>query len=363
MRELRFDPLRNRWVIVSPERARRPSDYLIHGTPESIEGPVVACPFCEGNEDKTPPEIYAVRNSGSAPDTPGWRVRVVANKYPALRIEDSAIRYGVGIFDVVTGAGAHEVIIETPNHQWGLADLPVGWIQDVLITFRGRMLDLQRDPRLRYMLVFKNHQLAAGASLAHTHSQLIATPMVPPTIKEELVFCRQHFRMKERCVICDLIQQELRLADRIVYENGDFLIWAPFASSFPFEMWIMPKRHLHEYSKLSDTELAALAPVLKLSLQSLKDLLNDPPYNLVLHSAPPPFKRPGYPDHWNSIEFDYHWHIEIIPRLTRIAGFEWGAGLFINPTPPEAAADYLRKEIEAQLAAGESGLMQPRVAS
>lgn len=347
MRELRFDPLRNRWVIVVPERARRPSDYLIHEAGETIKG-AMACPFCWGNEDKTPPEIFALRD-GSAPNTPGWRVRVVPNKFPALRVEDSAIRYGVGVFDVVSGAGAHEVIIETPSHNRGLADLSVEETRDVLVTFRERVRDLNRDERLRYVLVFKNHQLAAGASLEHTHSQLIATPMVPPTIKEELIVCRQHFRLKERCLICDVIGQELRLGERIIYENTDLLIWAPFASSFPFEMWVLPKNHLHDYSKLSDGELAAVAHVLKRSLLSLKELLNDPPYNLVLHTAPPPFKRAGYADHWSSIAYDYHWHIEIIPRLTRIAGFEWGAGLFINPTPPEIAADYLRQKIENQV--------------
>ncbi|MBI3949321.1 MAG: galactose-1-phosphate uridylyltransferase [Acidobacteria bacterium] len=345
MRELRFDPLRNRWVIVVPERARRPSDYLVQESSERIRGPL-ACPFCLGNEDKTPPEIFAIRDRGSLPNMLGWRVRVVPNKFPALRIEDSAIRYGVGVFDVVSGAGAHEVIIETPDHHSTLADLPVDWIRVVLVTFRERILDLKRDARLRYVLVFKNHQLAAGASLEHTHSQLIATPMVPPTIKEELTVCRQHFRLKERCLICDVIGQERRLAERIIHETSDFLIWAPFASSFPFEMIVLPKNHLHDYSRLSDAELAALAQVLKAGLLGLKELLNDPPYNLVLHTAPPPFKRAGYSDHWSSIEYDYHWHIEIIPRLTRIAGFEWGAGLFINPTPPEVAAEYLRQKIE-----------------
>jgi UDPglucose--hexose-1-phosphate uridylyltransferase len=344
MRELRFDPLRNRWVVVVPERARRPSDYLLY-EPETIQD-AVACPFCAGSEEKTPSEIYAIRPDDSKPNTPGWRVRVVPNKFPALRIEDNAIRYGVGMFDVVSGAGAHEVIIETPAHQLGLADLPIDWVRDVLLTFRERIRDLNRDVRLRYVLVFKNHQLAAGASLEHTHSQLIATPMVPPTIKEELTVCRQHFRTKERCLICDVIDQELRLGERVIYENSHFLVWAPFASSFPFEIMVLPKRHLHDYTRLNDAELTSVAGVLKVTLLSLKELLNDPPYNLVLHTAPPPFKRAGYADHWSSIEQDYHWHIEIIPRLTRIAGFEWGAGLFINPTPPEIAADYLRQKID-----------------
>lgn len=350
MRELRFDPLRNRWVIVSPERARRPSDYLIEKRPQPARE-AVACPFCRGHEARTPPEIYAIRDENSAPNTPGWRIRVVPNKFPALRIEDEAIRFGVGIFDVVSGAGAHEVIIETPEHHLALADLPVEWIKDVLMTYRERIRDLHRDERLRYVLVFKNHHLAAGASLTHTHSQLIATPLVPPTIKEELRVCRQHYQSKERCLICDLIRQERRLAERIIYEDENFLVWAPFASSFPFEMWLLPEEHRHDFSSLSDAHLMAVARVLKITLLGLKELLDDPPYNLVLHTAPPPFKRPGHTDYWSSIAYDYHWHFEIIPRLTRIAGFEWGAGLFINPTPPEAAAEYLRQKVQHQTVA------------
>lgn len=349
MRELRFDPIRNRWVIVVPERARRPSDYLVNDGWKTEESNVVACPFCEGNEGKTPPEISAIRRPGTAPNTPGWRVRVVANKFPALRVEDDAIRYSVGMFDVVSGAGAHEVIIETPDHRLGLADLTPEGIGEVLLACRDRIRDLCRDPRLRYILVFKNHRLEAGASLAHTHCQLIATPMVPPTVKQELVVCREHYRTKERCFICDMLKQETSMAERIVYESNDYVVWSPFASSFPFEMWILPRAHLHDFSRLSDAEISGTAPVLKSALLAMKTLLSDPPYNLVLHTAPPMFRRPGYPDHWNSIDSDYHWHIEIIPRLTRIAGFEWGAGLFINPTPPELAAEYLRREVEKHL--------------
>ncbi len=346
MRELRFDPIRNRWVIVVPERARRPNDYLIDGGWKAGDGDVLACPFCEGNEAKTPPEIMAVRATGTAPDSPGWRVRVVANKFPALRIEDDAIRYGVGMFDVVSGAGAHEVIIETPNHTLSLADLPDESVKDVLMVYRNRIRDLCRDSRLRYILVFKNHRHEAGASLSHTHSQLIATPMVPPAVKVELKVCRDHYLTRERCFICDMLKQETRMGERLIYESNDFVVWSPFASSFPFEMWILPKDHLHDFSQLTDEALATTAPVIKNALKAMKTLLNDPPYNFVLHTAPPPFNRPGYPDHWNSIASDYHWHLEIIPRLTRIAGFEWGAGLYINPTPPEVAAEYLRREME-----------------
>ncbi len=345
MRELRFDPIRNRWVIISTERARRPSDYTVAQDDKS-DKTVVVCPFCEGSEEKTPPEIFAIRRNGSKPDSPGWSVRVVSNKFPALQIEDDAIRYGMGIFDVVSGAGAHEVIIETPDHSKGLADLDVDWVKDVLVAFRERIRDLFHDPRLRYILIFKNHKAQAGASLAHTHSQLIATPMVPPIVKQELASCRENFRAKERCLICDLIKQEIEFGTRIIYETKDYIIWAPFASSFPFEAWILPKKHLHDFSMLNDERLRELAPVLKLCLTSIKKLLNDPPYNFVIHTSPPKFERPGQPRHWDSIDFDFHWHMELIPRLTSIAGFEWGAGFFINPTPPEAAANYLKEEIK-----------------
>jgi len=346
MRELRFDPIRNRWVIISSERARRPSDYTIAGVGAHTDGKsLAACPFCEGSEEKTPLEIFAIRSHGTKPNSPGWRVRVVPNKFPALQIEDDAIRYGTGIFDVVSGAGAHEVIIETPDHNKELGDLDTDWIKDVLFAYRQRIRDLFGDHRLRYVLIFKNHRSEAGASLTHTHSQLIATPMVPPVVKQELTACRENYRAKERCLICDLIKQEIDFGARIIYETRDYIIWSPFASSFPFETWILPKHHLHDYSMLGDNDLRELAPVLKLLLNSIKRLLNDPPYNFVLHTSPPRFKRPGQPQHWDSIESDFHWHIELIPRLTTIAGFEWGAGFFINPTPPEAAADYMRQDI------------------
>lgn len=350
VRELRFDSIRNRWLVISTERARRPSDYLMDDNCVNIDHVgIVSCPFCEGLEGKTPPEVFAIREPGSEPDSPGWQVRVVPNKYPALHVEDNARRYATGIFDVVSGAGAHEIIIESPNHNAGLADLEIERVRDVLLAFRERIKDLFRDPRLRYVLIFKNHGAQAGASIMHTHSQLIATPMVPPIVKQELTASREHYREKERCLICDLIHQELDYQTRIVFESANYIIWAPFASSFPFETWILPKRHLRNYSIMDDNELMDLAYVLKRNLLSIKNLLNDPPYNFVIHTSPSRFLRPGHPEHRDSIEYDFHWHLEIIPRLTTIAGFEWGAGLFINPTSPETAADYLREEIEVCL--------------
>lgn len=350
MRELRFDPVRSRWVIISTERAMRPNDYVaeVEGR-EKADERTAACPFCEGSEHRTPPEIFSVRQNGSKPDSSGWRVRVVPNKFPALQTEDGAFRHEIGMFDVLSGAGAHEVIVETPDHGKGLADLDADWIKDVLISFRDRMKDLFRDPRLHYVLIFKNYKAHAGASLVHSHSQLIATPLVPPVVEQELDACRKNFETKGSCLICDLVKQETELGTRVVYENRSYVIWSPFAPGFPFETWIIPKKHLHDYSMLDDDELGELAFVLKLNLMSLKGFFGDPPYNFVIHTSPPQISHPVCSGHTDSVVSYYHWHIELAPRLTAIAGFEWGTGFFINYMPPEIAANHLRDEIKDNL--------------
>lgn len=342
MEEIRYDPIRNRWVVVAPERARRPNDYVTKPSHKGGEKEKKDCPFCGGNEEKTPPEVFALRESGTEPNTPGWDVRVVPNKFPALRIENEIVRHAVGLFDVVGAVGAHEVIIETPEHKMNMADLEIEQILNVLKTYRERLKDLYKDKRLRYVLIFKNHRKEAGSSLEHTHSQLIATPIVPPVIKQELKTAREHYAGKERCIFCDMLEQEERIKTRVAWIDDHYTVLCPFASAFPFEMWILPRRHRHEFSLSTDGELMALSKILKGVLVVVRELLNDPPYNFVLHTAPPPFQRPGLPYYWHSIAYDYHWHIELIPRLTRIAGFEWGTGLYINPTPPEIAAEYLR---------------------
>ncbi len=339
MPELRYDPLKSRWVIIAVERARRPGDFEI----AKEERKLTACPFCYGNEDKTPPEIFAIRDPSTAPNTPGWKVRVVPNKFPALRIEGDLIREGVGIFDKMSGIGAHEVVIETPHHEVSLGDLTVEEIKNVLIAYRERLNDLRRDVRLRYILIFKNHKAVAGASLSHSHSQIIATPVTPSIIVSELRVAKEHFTRKERCIFCDIIKQELAIGSRIVFDNEDYIMWCPFASSFPFESWLFPKKHSYDFGLLSDEELNSLAKSLKELLLRIKLTLDDPPYNFVLHTCPSLHPRPGKPDYWGTIEYDYHWHLELVPRLTKIAGFEWGTGFYINPTPPEIAAEYLRK--------------------
>ncbi len=339
MSEFRHDPVQKRWVIIAVERSRRPSDFKIEKLEGGGEG---FCPFCYGNEDKTPPEIMSSRDPGTEKDKPGWQIRVIPNKFPALAIEGEINRRGLGIFDMMNGIGAHEVIVETPKHDLHMGDMEVDHLANIVRIYRERINDLHKDERLRYVLIFKNHGKVAGASLTHPHTQIISTPITPRTIATELDSAREHFLAKERCLFCDIINQELALKDRIVEINEDFVVIAPFASRFPFEMWIMPRQHMHDYTLLSDSQLKPFAKMLRNTLYRLKLSLGDPPFNFVLHTAPNPVHRPGKPNYWSTLKYDYHWHVEIIPRLTKVAGFEWGTGFYINPTPPEVASEYLR---------------------
>ncbi|MBJ6727072.1 galactose-1-phosphate uridylyltransferase [Geomesophilobacter sediminis] len=338
MSELRWDPLKQNWVIIATERGRRPRDFQVE--PESFSGE--SCPFCYGNEEKTHPEIMALREAGE-PNQPGWRVRVIPNKYPALRIEGELKSRGYGPYDVMEGVGAHEVIIETPDHGRALADLSADEIAEVLGVYRARLADLSRDPRLRYLVLFKNQGSCAGATLSHAHSQLIAVPLTPPVAVTELRTCREFYEAKERCIFCDVIEFELAKGERVVKEFPNFVTLTPYASCFPFELRLYPKRHVHDFTLMDDHDLADLAVALKDMLCRLKSVLRDPPYNFILHTAPPRQPRQGKPEFWSSLEYDYHWHIELVPRLTQIAGFEWGTGFFINPTSPEDAATFLRE--------------------
>lgn len=344
MAELRKDPASDRWVIISTERGKRPTDFGSVSVADEA-GDTKSCPFCEGNEAKTPYEIMAYRKPGTLANSGGWDIRVIPNKFPALQIEGEVNRQGSGVFDMMSGIGAHEVIIESPRHNINLPDMEDEQIERVLWAYKQRILDLEKDKRFRYILVFKNYGTAAGASLSHPHSQLIATPITPRYVKMELTKSREYFLEKERCIFCDIIRQELGEFTRVVYEQEFFVAITPYASRFPFEVWILPRRHEFGYQMMPDERRLLLARCLKEVLKRLKKTLNDPPYNYVLHTAPNPVARPGKPHYWGTIEYDYHWHIEIIPRLTKVAGFEWGSGLYINPTAPEEAAKYLR-EIE-----------------
>lgn len=332
MPELRRDPVVGRWVIISTERARRPSDFPARA-PRARTGP---CVFCEGEEGKTPPEVWALRGNGGAPNTPGWQVRVVPNKFPALRIEGELEPAGEGLYDRMNGIGAHEVIVEAPDHAASIEGLAPEHLAAVFRAFQARMVDLARDTRLEYVMIFKNHGEAAGASLEHTHSQLIATPIVPSMVADEVAGGLQHYRIKQRCIWCDIVRQERQGRSRLVGERGGFVALTPFAPRFPFETWILPAAHRSSYPDTAPEEFDALAELTGTVLQRMSRYLSDPPYNLMLHSAP--LRTPTLAH--------FHWHLEIIPKLTNAAGFEWGTGFFINPTPPEEAAAYLRDGVE-----------------
>jgi len=329
MSELRKDPVTGRWVIISTERRKRPGDFRLEPVHLSQDP---GCPFCEGHEHMTPRELLAVRRDGQGANGPGWDVRVVPNQFPVLRVEGSLDRQGEGLFDKMNGIGAHEVIIETPRHDQTLATMGDAEIERVLWSARERVQDLKQDRRFRYIIIFKNHGIAAGASLEHSHSQLIALPIVPREVRDEVEGARQHFANKERCVFCDIIRQESVDGRRIIGENSDMVALAPYAPRFPFETWILPKRHQALFEDTPRHEYASLARLLGQILRRMNHALVSPPYNLLIHSAP-------YVEPANDF---YHWHVEIIPKLTKVAGFEWATGFYVNPTAPEEAAQVLR---------------------
>ncbi|HSI85438.1 MAG: DUF4931 domain-containing protein [Candidatus Methylacidiphilales bacterium] len=335
MPELRKDPLVGRWVVFAPERKQRPIDF---------EGPELPLPkvdaFSAGNERLTPGEVYAVRPHGSAPNTPGWRVRVVPNRYPALRIEGELNPEAVGFYDRLNGIGAHEVIIETPDPKMALEDQTLEGVADVFQAYRTRMLDLMKDSRFHYLLMFKNVGPQAGASVSHAHSQLMALPVVPMHIKDKLQISLNYFEEKDRNIFEDILRNEVKAKERIVYENQGFVVFCPFASRFPFELSIFPRRQSPDFHTVDGHEMVLLADAVKNALSRLKIALGTPNYNMIVYTAPVRRPRKNY---WSTIDFDFRWHIEILPRLTGIAGFEFGTGFFINTTLPEEAAQYLRQ--------------------
>ncbi len=339
MSELRWDPLRDNWVIMTLRQGRWPLDFSC--PPEVLT--TRACPFCAGNESRTPPEILAYRPGGSAPNQPGWQVRVIPNRFPALRIEGELESRAEGLYDCMNGIGAHEVIIETPEHGATLADMSEDQITEVLKVYRSRMLDLRNDSRFRYLFICKNHGVGAASHIPHSHSQLIAVPVLPPMVATELRTSREHYERKQRCLHCDLIRQEQGAASRVVSDDGSYIVYAPYAAKFPFGVMIAPVAHHHDFTQQNDVQMRQLAGVLRDTLRRMRAVLRDPPFSFVLHSSPPMHLRWGRQDEWMALSNYFHWHIELAPKLTRSTGFDWGSGFHINPTPPEEAADFLRR--------------------
>ena len=326
--ELRKDPLSSRWVIIAAERAKRPNDF----DTDSIGEPPAFDPFAPGNEDKTPPEIASYRKSGTLANKAGWRVRVVPNKFPALQIEGGLNKRGEGIYDRMQGVGAHEVIIDTPECAPSFTGMSDEHVQEVLWMYRDRLVDLSRDKRLKYGMLFKNVGRAAGATLYHSHSQLIVMPIVPDLVEEKLAACKKFFDYRGRCLLCDIALQELEQKNRLVIDSGQFIAFQPYAARTPFETCIVPKNHASHFESINQSLCEELAYILKRAMLKIEKGLKNVAYNYMIFTAP-----------FDAGELaHFHWHIEIVPRLTRVAGFEWGTGFYINPVPPEDAAEFLR---------------------
>ncbi len=336
MPELRRDPTTGKWVIIATERALRPTDFK---SEEDVAKGPEGCAFCEGNEHLTPPEIVADRREGTLPNSPGWFVRTIPNKFPALKVEGELNRHGLGIYDMMNGVGAHEVIVESPSHYDSFSTLPLEQVERVLWMFRERMLDLRKDARLKYILIFKNKGKKAGASLEHPHSQLIATPVLPDVVKLELDMALKYYQYKERCIYCDIVENELENAERIIDSNEKFVSFVPFAATVPFEIMILPREHISDFGQIKSAEIKFLAKILQNSLKMLETAVKNVPYNLYIHTSPLDNLNISY----------YHFHIHIVPRLTQLAGFEWGSGFYINPMVPEQAAEFLRKAKEENI--------------
>lgn len=347
MPQFRKHPVTHEWVVIATERGKRPSDFN-KDIPEIKPTFSEKCPFCPGHESQTPPEVLAYRPVDTDPNTPGWTTRVVSNKFPALQIEGDLCREGVGMYDFMNGIGAHEVIIETPRHDLQIGNLPHKMAVDAWLASKDRMLDLDRDERFKYALLFRNYGKVAGASLEHPHSQLIAMPMIPHHVRLEIEGARRFYQYHERCIFCDMIRQERNFGQRIVEETDDFIVFSPFAPKYPFETWVLPKRHNASFTEESEEDIEGFSRIVQHTLMRVANCLGDPPYNYMLHSSP--YAMEGDPQ--------FHWHLEIIPRLTIAAGFEMGTGIFINVTSPEDAALHLREaspepsiQVEASAAA------------
>lgn len=331
MPEQRWGPLRRRWVIVAPERGKRPSDFR---AAPAAKGDPTNCPFCPGNEHLTPPEIARYPEAGGP-----WAVRVVPNKFPALEGGSAPDLRREGMYRWASGLGVHEVVIDSPDHDLDLDRLSLEQVVLVVDMYLARMRALSLDTRFRYVQLFKNHGKEGGASLAHPHTQIVATSILPPEVEARLEAARDYHAHSGRCLVCDILERELSLGERVVWDGEGFVILCPYDSRFPFELLVLPKRHRADFTSLPPGEHGPFARALTRALGGLSSLLGDVPYNFVIHTAP-------VGGDWPWLFEGYHWHLEVIPRLTRLAGFEWGSGMFINPMPPEAAARHLREVTE-----------------
>ncbi len=330
MSELRQDPTTKAWVILAPERAGRPVQKPRSASSLDIPAWDAACPFCPGNEARTPPEVFRLPVAGNGLP---WEVRVVPNRFPALSpAEDGTLLEESPLYRKMTGAGAHEVIIESPSHNTPVALMSCEQVEKVLIAYQERYNALKQDRALKSIIIFKNHGWASGTSLYHPHSQMVATPVVAPFYHQGFDVAHEYYIDVGRCLYCDILARELDKKDRIVLRTDYFAVFHPYASRAPYESWIVPRRHCASFGLFPSEYLAPLARVLKDTLLCLYRELKDPAFNMMVVSTITEDEEDPY----------YHWHIRIIPRLTTIAGFEMGSGIYINEALPEETADRMR---------------------
>jgi len=342
MPELRQNFFTKEWVIIATERAKRPEDLVTHRQPKAVPSRVESCPFCPGNEAKTPPQVLCVPAN---PDIP-WQVRVVPNKFSALSRELQPDRRIQRSRRTIEGFGVHDVIVETPDHAQYMALMQDSQVADILRVYKSRFDALTHDPRILHVTIFKNHGVDAGTSLEHPHSQLVATPVISHQVRERLGEALRHYDEYGECMFCQLLEEELAEETRVIMTTEHFAAIEPFASPTPFCTYIVPRRHMAGFGDISAAEITDLARALRRVLAKLYYGLQNPDFNFTIRSAPAEAAGVKY----------FHWYLSIIPRLTRVAGFELGSGMFINTVLPEAAAEFLRnvKEGEQPVATGKS---------
>jgi UDPglucose--hexose-1-phosphate uridylyltransferase len=315
------------WVIVAPERTKRPADYCRERQKTQVPAHSESCPFCPGNEHKCKEPVYEVKSDGK------WTLRVVPNIFAAVNRQSPPVRAKDGLYLSAGGYGEAEVIIEAPSHNADIAFMPVEQVQDVIRAYRCRFNELSEDPNIAIVNIFKNYGPTAGASLVHPHSQIIATMVSPPHITEQIFYARRAFNTWGRCVYCDMIKEELAVRKRLVMESEHFIAFCPFASKYPYEMRIMPRKHSAIFGTITPEEESDFAFILQSVLRKLSLLLDYPDYNYYIRSVPNSDGLVQY----------YHWHLAITPRLVQAAGFELGTRIYINPSLPETCAAELRE--------------------
>jgi UDPglucose--hexose-1-phosphate uridylyltransferase len=325
MAELRREPVTRMWVVITTDHPKSPSDYLPFKPPYQLQEGGGPCPFCPGNEGMTPKETFCLSREGG-----GWSVRVVPNKFPFFHIEGGFDRRPEGMYDVMEAIGAHEIVVESPEHRQGFGTMESHQIERILFAYRERLIDLEKDSRFQQLLIMKNYP---GVFNRHPHSHLMAIPVIPRRIDEEIGGVLDYYQRKERCIFCDIIKEEISAKKRVILETVHFLVFSPFASRFPFETWIIPKAHSSDFHHINEEKMRDLSIAIQSLFARFFKLLSDPPYSFTFHTSPiqDRFHRP-----------EYHWHIEARLRIGLREGFEWGTGFFVNPTPPEEAAAYLR---------------------